>query len=110
MQQEPSELLNSLKHALQSPTFYGSPEYAEGLAMGLAASWIRESNKVSLDVAFKKVFELVRIACGDISRSRTQAVSLCCDTVQPELKISFEALRKHGEVFLGLLKEEIKRG
>jgi hypothetical protein len=100
-----TKVLDSIRRILETPTFYGSQERAEGIAVGLAASLFSERKQVSIGVALGKIHDLVRKACDDIERSPCAGVYLCTESVEPEWKTSYDALRHHGAIFLKLLEE-----
>src|SRR5690348_10166868 len=88
--------LDRITHFFEAPTLYGTPELAEGMALGLAASWYCHAGKVSLDVACRWVFDLARGACKDVERLQSVGVFLCSEAVLPESRTSYDALRRHG--------------
>jgi hypothetical protein len=100
------EEILELMHAIQlRPTMYGYEQSVSGMVVALAAVLLRQEIQRPFGQAWPTVTELVREATKDVPCHPTVIPELCHEQIEPQVRLSYEAFKRHTRLFLDLLEK-----
>ncbi len=107
MTRKSSSIFDLMRSISLRPSMYGTPQATHGLVFALAIVVLTEELGGELAENLKVADGLLYEAMSDVIRERSEGLELCDERTTPELRVSYEAFRRHTDVFLRLLENHI---
>lgn len=92
----------------ERPQLYGSERSVDGLLVGFAALAIKVERGGDLGANLNTARALAFMATRDVPRPFVVGPELCDEALIPDERRSFDALRRHAEIFFQLLVGHIE--
>jgi len=107
MTQLSQEILALMRWIVDHPTLVGTPQAVSGQIEAYAAVVLKEELGGQLEMSVARA--LVTEATADVVREPAMLVTLDAECLIPEVQRSYDAIRRHGILYLDLLERHIER-